>query len=144
MTPKKDIQSQLNKILNTGKYHATQMAEELRTSAHKVREGFDEKKLRKEQNELFRKLGEQAYNFYKEGKEHVPNILNETIDKIDEIAGDVIPKDKIENIGDIVEQTFRNVVEDVNDFFEDTIKKRHQSDDDKTTEANSDSDPNKE
>lgn len=126
MTQKSDLKNRLSSFFDTGKYHAKQMAEEIRFSANKIRDGIDDQKIRREQNELFRKLGEQAYLLYKDSKEQVPQILHDTINQIDKIAGDIIPRDKIESIGDIVEETIRNVAEDINDFMEDTVKNNQQ------------------
>jgi hypothetical protein len=118
------LKGQLGRFFRSALDSAQNVADEVRSSAQRIREQLDNQQFQQEKKELFARLGEETYALYKKGREQVPHILKEKIEQLDRIAGEVITKENLERAGEVMDGVVRGVVEDVNDFLEETIRSR--------------------
>lgn len=119
-----DLKKQFGRLFQTALSGAQDVADELRHSAHRIRERLNAHPFEQEKRELFARLGEETYELYKKGREQVPQILRESMERLDLLAGEMIGKETLQRAGDVVDDVVRGVVDEFNDFCEETIRSR--------------------
>lgn len=119
-----DLKQQFGRLLRTALSGAQDVADEVRRSAHRIRERLDSHPFEQEKRELFAKLGEETYELYKKGRVQVPQLLKESVQRLDQFTGDIIGQETIRRAGDMVDDVVRGVVDEINDFCEETIHSR--------------------
>ena len=94
MTDSKDVKDQLAGLWKKTKEQAAEVAEEVKRSAIQIRDKLEEQEFRREQRRLFEELGEQSYSIYKHHVEGIPEKLQATIKKLDDLAARAVsPED---------------------------------------------------
>ncbi len=118
-----ELKRQFGSLYRALKNQAVAVADELRESAARIRRSIDEKQLERERRKLFEILGEHSYKLYQHGRQQMPEVLKDTIEKINSLAGKIVEDERAQEVIDAADEAVRSVFEDVGQAIEKKVQK---------------------
>ena len=121
MSGEDKLRNAFSKFFRSAADHISEITQEVSRTVEKMRDGSDSGA--EEQTKLFQALGEKTYKLYKDGKEQFPEILKESIKKIDEIRGKVMNDERFEELTGKVADSAKEVMDEIDGIVDNVLKR---------------------
>ena len=117
------LRSSLDNLFRAAREQLNAVADEVRSSAVRIRGRIDSKQIEREKRKLFEILGERTYHLYDMGRRQIPEALRETFEKINNMAGHVVEDERLNSAIEKADEAVREVFVEAGDAIERSTRK---------------------